>query len=615
MGDSNISIRLRHPQRKWPTFFVCFILRTISSLSVLPVSATAVLAAENVYTVVIQSSTPSKELQTLLEDLQNTLEARVEQELSDAAYMRYRFQQDRAYLEKFLEAAGYYQAVIQADFDETTYAALFRVDAGEQYTFGNIQLVMDVLDGRGNNAISLPDIETLNAKPGAPARAGAVLADEQSITAWVEKNNCLFEQRTSHRAIVNNNDQRVDITYHVAVGPEATIGEIQFSGHESIADLHLRRRVPLKPGDCFKRSKINDANVALLRSGLLAKAQAVLPAAPAQDGTVPVTFSVTESAHRSVKAGASFSTDIGPGVGAGWEHRNFLSHGEKFSTDLTLATEKQKLDTQLVKPFFLRTDQRLKLGNAITQENNDAFKTTGISFSGSVDRDFRNKWVLGAGLKYGFEQITDQKSKENFALFSVPLFASQDKRDDLLNPQSGWTFRFDTAPSIDTLEPATSFLKNRVSGTYYQPVTDSGRFLVAVRLAAGSIAGVATGKIPATDRFYTGGGGSIRGYGYQLAGPLDADKDPLGGRSFLELSTELRQRIGENYGVAAFIDGGNAFDAAYPDLSGGLQWGAGMGFRYYTEFGPIRADIAVPLNKRSGVDDAFQFYFSIGQAF
>lgn len=619
MGDPNTRSRqcpLQCPlQWKWRTLCVGFVLQTISSLSVFLVSATAVLAAENVYTVIIQSATPSKELRTLLEDLQKTLESRATPELSDAAYMRYRFQQDRAYLEKFLEAAGYYRAVIEADFDETEYTALFRIEAGEQYTFGNIRLVVDAPDGRREKAISLPGLETLNAKPGAPARAGAVLADEQSITAWVEKNNCLFEQSTSHRAIVNYNDRRVDVTYHVVAGPEATIGEIRFSGHESIAGPHLRKRVSLQQGDCFKRSKINAANVALMRSGLLAKAQAVLPAAPAQDGTVPVTFQVTESAHRSVKAGASFSTDIGPGVGAGWEHRNFLSHGEKFSTDLTLATQEQKLDTRLVKPFFLRTDQRLKLGNAITQENNDAFETTGISFSGSVDRDFRNKWLLGAGLEYGFEQIRDQKSKENFALFSVPLFASQDRRDDLLNPQRGWTFRFDTAPSIDTLEPATSFLKNRISGSYYQPVTSSGRSLLAVRMAAGSIAGVTTAKIPATHRFYTGGGGSIRGYGYQLAGPLDADKDPLGGRSFLELSTELRQRIGENYGVVAFIDGGNAFDAVYPDLADGLRWGAGLGFRYYTGFGPIRVDMAVPLNRRSGVDDAFQLYFSFGQAF
>lgn len=578
--------------------------------------AEAVAKAGDVrYSAIIQGKTPSKELQTLLSGLQKTLEMRVEQEIPDAGYLRYRFEQDRVFLKKALEAAGYYKATIDAGFDETTGAATFGVDTGAQYQFGDIQLIVNARGDREDKAISLPEIEKLNAKPGAPALAAAVLADEQSIAAWVDENNCLFEHRTSHQAILNHHEQRLDIEYHILAGPDARIGEIRFSGQETIADLHLRRRVSLKTGDCFRRSAINHANVALLRSGLLAKSDPVLAGTPAPDGMAPVTFLVTERAHRSIKGGASYSTDIGPGISAGWEHRNFLAHGEKFTVDLSLATQERRLDTQLVKPFFLRTDQRLKFGNIIKQEDNDAFETTGLNFSAGIDRDFSNKWLLGAGLVYGFEQIRDQNSKDNFALFSIPIFAFQDRRDDLLNPQSGWTLRFETTPSIDTLGPSTSFLKNRVSGSYYQPLSSAGRSVLAVRIAAGSIAGATTDQVPATDRFYTGGGGSIRGYGFQLAGPLDAGKDPLGGRSFTELSTELRQRIGEDYGIVAFLDGGNSFDAIYPDLTGGLRWGAGLGARYYTDFGPIRADIAIPLNRRSGVDDAFQVYFSFGQAF
>lgn len=598
--------------------FTCALVLNLAILAYVALSSSTAAAAstgDGNYTAIIQGHNPSKELQILLSDLQNALDARVELELLDAAYLHYRFDQDRVFLKKSLEAAGYYKVEIGAGFDEATRTATFRVDAGPQYLFGNIQLIVDAQGASSGQAISLPEIAALKAKPGIPALAEAVLADEQSISAWAEKNNCLFEHRTSHQAILNHNERRLDIEYHILAGPDARIGEISFAGQQTIAGLHLQRRAALKTGDCFKRSKINHANVELQRSGLLAKTEVVLPDAPAQDGTVPVTFLVTEAAHRSVKAGASYSTDIGPGISAGWEHRNFLRHGEKFSAGLSLAAQEQRLDTQFVKPFFRRTDQRLKFGSVIVQEDSDAYKTTGLSASTGVERDFSSNWLAGAGLAYGFEQIRDQNSKDIFALFSVPLFAFQDKRDDLLNPQSGWTLRLDTAPSIDTLTPATSFLKSRLSAGYYQPVADSGRSVLAVRFATGGIAGSATESVPATGRFYTGGGGSIRGYGFQLAGPLDEGKDPLGGRSFVEMSTEWRQRIGGNYGVVAFIDGGNAFDSAYPDFEGGLRWGAGFGARYYTDFGPIRADIAVPLSRRSGVDDAFQVYFSFGQAF
>jgi len=120
--------------------------------------------------------------------------------------------------------------------------------------------------------------------------------------------------------------------------------------------------------------------------------------------------------------------------------------------------------------------------------------------------------------------------------------------------------------------------------------------------------------VPADERFYAGGGGSIRGYSYQSVGPLSGG-DPVGGRSLLELSTELRLRLGERFGFVGFLDGGSAFGAAFPDFDEELLWGTGLGFRYFTAVGPLRLDFAVPLDRRHGIDDAFQVYISLGQAF
>ena len=114
---------------------------------------------------------------------------------------------------------------------------------------------------------------------------------------------------------------------------------------------------------------------------------------------------------------------------------------------------------------------------------------------------------------------------------------------------------------------------------------------------------------------YAGGAGSVRGYEFQTVGPLDDSNDPLGGRSLLTFGGELRWRITETIGLVPFVDAGNVYDSIYPDLSEDFFWGAGLGLRYYTDFGPLRADFAVPLDRRDNVDDAFQFYISLGQAF
>ncbi|MCK4487379.1 MAG: BamA/TamA family outer membrane protein [Desulfobacterales bacterium] len=126
--------------------------------------------------------------------------------------------------------------------------------------------------------------------------------------------------------------------------------------------------------------------------------------------------------------------------------------------------------------------------------------------------------------------------------------------------------------------------------------------------------GAARDTIPADERFYAGGGGSIRGYAFQSVGPLEGT-EPLGGRSLLEVSVEFRLKLSDRIGLVTFIDGGNVFTGSTPDLGEDLQWGAGLGLRYFTAIGPVRLDISVPLNRREGIDDRFQIYVSLGQAF
>ena len=130
----------------------------------------------------------------------------------------------------------------------------------------------------------------------------------------------------------------------------------------------------------------------------------------------------------------------------------------------------------------------------------------------------------------------------------------------------------------------------------------------------GSIFGDQSADIPATKRLYGGGGGSVRAFGYQMLGPLDASGDPLGGRSQLELGLELRGRITEKIGGVVFVEGGNVYEDPVPDLGEEFLWGAGVGLRYFTDLGPIRVDVALPVNPREE-DDDFQVYVSLGQAF
>jgi translocation and assembly module TamA len=151
------------------------------------------------------------------------------------------------------------------------------------------------------------------------------------------------------------------------------------------------------------------------------------------------------------------------------------------------------------------------------------------------------------------------------------------------------------------------------ASTYYSIDPDS-RFVVAGLVAAGAMGGADLADIPANWRFYAGGGGSVRGYAYNSLGPYGPFGAVVGGRSLFLLSVELRAKVTDTIGIVPFFDAGNAYDSDFPNLSAPLYKAVGIGLRYYTTIGPIRADLAFPLEKRPGTGSV-AFYVSIGQAF
>ena len=187
-------------------------------------------------------------------------------------------------------------------------------------------------------------------------------------------------------------------------------------------------------------------------------------------------------------------------------------------------------------------------------------------------------------------------------------------RNDLLDPSRGYYLNIGVSPYDDLLGSGLSFFKEEAAYSRYFRLSTSPSLLLAARGNIGVIEGASLTEIPADLRFYAGGGGSIRGYAYQTAGPL-INGTPTGGKSLFVVSTELRTKISESVGLVFFIDGGSVFQSSLPDLGEPIFWGAGVGFRYFTSVGPLRLDVALPVNPREGVDDAFQIYVSLGQAF
>ncbi|MEL7030124.1 MAG: BamA/TamA family outer membrane protein, partial [Pseudomonadota bacterium] len=320
----------------------------------------------------------------------------------------------------------------------------------------------------------------------------------------------------------------------------------------------------------------------------------------------------TAPKQRTLGAGASYSTNFGAGGNVFWEHRNAFGGGERARVELSGTEVEQALTGSFRKPLQ-RPGAVIDYQMELAHEDNEAFESTSATIGFAYDRPFWRDNRLSTGVEVEAAEITDPTGKVRSLLLSTPVELYRNTFDDRLNPTRGLQVSVSAAPHAG--DGGLYFGLFEATAAQHHSLREDGRLVASGWSRLGFTLGPDTFDLPATKRFYAGGAGSVRGFGYRLAGPLDEDGDPLGGRSVWEAGGEMRMRVRDSYGVVAFLEGGAAFDAAYPDFQTEPLIGAGVGARYYTAVGPIRFDVAFPINRRDGVDDAFQIYISIGQAF
>jgi translocation and assembly module TamA len=244
------------------------------------------------------------------------------------------------------------------------------------------------------------------------------------------------------------------------------------------------------------------------------------------------------------------------------------------------------------------------------REAPEAYRREAIEALVSIDRTLNERLEVSAGVKAEISKVDDIGSSGRLFFLSVPLGLRLDTTDYPLDPARGARLALETTPFFGD----RGFVRTSLAGATYYDLFDDRGLVLAARARLGSILGAELLDVPGDKRFYAGGGGSVRGYAFQAIGPRTPAGDPVGGLSLLELGVEARIRLTDEVGLVTFLEGGQVFEDALPNFDEKLQFGAGLGLRYFTGIGPLRLDVAFPLDKRRD-DDDFQLYVSIGQAF
>jgi translocation and assembly module TamA len=597
---------LRTARGSWPVMTV--LVAALCALAGPPM----VRAQDGVEYTVEFEGVPDAQLQELLRSVSDTYTYR-EQPPPSVSLLRNRARNDIPRLLEALSSWGYFKATVQVDVQpiEETSEVLFRVASGPHFLLEEVVIVGPEEEPKRR----LPTPREIELRPGSPFRAQHILDGRERLLQLLGNAGHPYPRILETEVVADHDTNSVRVRFRVSPGPVAWFGETEIEGLVRVREDHAARLIPWDEGELFRQDLIEQARVELIRSGLFTLVEIRTGEVIAETNRLPMFLRLRERRHRTMRIGLNYTTDYGFGVLLGWEHRNLFGRGELFESIFTWNELRQALDTSFRKPHFLRDDQRLILRSTLLQEETDAYDSRSIRNTARVERDLTRRITVGAGVGLDYLDIEEDGARDTFVLLSLPLSLFINTTDDLLDPRRGFTISGVGTPFFEISGEDVNYFRYDTQGSVYFELLDARRLILASRIRYGQILGAERARIPATDRFYAGGGGSVRGYPFQSLSPLDENDDPIGGRSVIELSFELRSRFSERFGMVAFLDGGRAYAGETPDLGERLYWGAGLGLRYYTVIGPIRLDVAVPLQDRDGVDDSFQVYISIGQAF
>jgi translocation and assembly module TamA len=525
-----------------------------------------------------------------------------------------------------LRSEGYYAAVVEADVAEgAPPRALVRVTQGPRYRLATAPIVWAA--PRPDPAAATAAEAALRLSPGAPGRAADIVGAEGRAIAALDKLGYADAAIKPREVIVDHADQTVKPTFHIASGDKVRLGALQLVNRDH-AKTRVNRRwlaslTPWKPGAVYDPALLAKLQKRLLDTGAFESATVALaPPAVGEGSARTVEVALADRKPFTIELGAGYSTTEGSGLDAKWTHYNRLGRGDSLILTAKLYDIQQKLDLEQDLPDWLAVDQTLKIGGGFLGDRTAAYDDVGGGVRAGVVKKYTltTAFSLGAALDYA---STREKTAVNLQAIPVgetlDLFIATvmtgftlDRSNSILNPTKGWRVVAEADPTLIEGDRNLEYLKlsGQISG--YWPL---GRGLpdLAARVKVGSIVGGSIPDVPADRRFYAGGGGSVRGYSYQGVGPRLSDNTPVGGLSVTEASIEARQPLTRQLGLVVFADAGSLGATSTPGYNN-VAVGVGAGVRYDLGFGPLRLDLATPLNPQHG-DSPIQVYISIGQAF
>jgi translocation and assembly module TamA len=527
--------------------------------------------------------------------------------------LRRRADDDLEHFVDALHSLAYYNARVDIiiDSDATPPDVIVSVHLGPKYT-----LAAYIVTPINEDCAALPydeiNAEMLGMSINCPATPELIIASEEEMVNYLAVWGYPFGKIVKRDVIADQATKTITVKLLIDPGSFGYFGPTEINGAKKTKMRFFQKRIRWHEGSRYEPCWVEKTRDALEDSGIFSSVNISLGEAD-DAGLIPMQIDVVEAKQRSLGFGVSYTTLLGPGVAAEWEHRNLRGMGERLSLNVSIWERLKEATLSYAIPYFGSRRQELIWLLDVEEDITKGYTARAASFSGNILRKLNKYSQLSYGAMIKVLKDTRSNNNRDFTLFKTPVEYRWSNADSLLDPHHGVSFDLRTVPSLQIFSPMFYYQTNTAIFSAYYPW--SKNITLAGKAVVGSIFGSPEITIPPSERFYAGTDSLLRGYQYKTVSPLDAEDDPIGGRSMMVYSFEYRQKLSENWGWVGFYDVGNVYSDVLPPINQKLLNSLGFGIRYYTPVGPLRADFAFPLNPRKNIDKPFQFYISIGQSF
>lgn len=530
--------------------------------------------------------------------------------------LRYRADSDIPELLRVLHAHGYYEATVNIRIEES---------GGEVFVFVMIQpgpvykideYSVDLYKNTPEDKVCCEkiDLKNIGIELGKPAIATEILAAEQKVLSLLADSGYPLAEVEKREMIADGATKTFHIRLFVQTGPFSRFGSSSFQGLTDVHAKLLDRKTLWKVGDPYCSSSVEETQKKLMDTGLFSSVFVTHDTKLNNSGELPMKFDVVESKHKSVNVGVSYQTFFGPGVTFGWENRNIGGMGRRLTLQGDATKKTHSGSATFFVPDFFTIDQDYVAQAIAMHEKIYTYAERSYSVTNRVERRIHTKYRFSAGIKFERMIVGESVANGTFTLIEVPLYFRFSSANHLLNPTKGATLEYKLIPSANLSHLNRYYLNQSLSHTSYFSVTSNDFLVLAQQLIVESILCKDLQAVPIPKRVLGGSDQDLRGYRYRTVSPLEGHK-PKGGLSGIFYTFETRFRINKAIGVVPFFDIGSVYMREIPDFHQKWFKSVGLGIRYFSFLGPLRFDIAFPLDRRKGIDPHYRILVSIGQTF